>query len=132
MPWLIWTKRFVDTIDGIEAAPEEEAQPALKQRLLLLTERSIALLDELELVDGDSLEMATAVAILYDKLTKLQIVLSNPQPTDIADITTDLDKLTDTENDQPEDSIASGIPISLDNPLDVPFPEGSLEHDFFS
>lgn len=123
---------FNQAINAIELAPAE-AQPALKQRLLLLTERTLALLDGVELVDGEGEGMATAVSALFDKLTDLQIALSNPEPTSIAEIATtqtDLDAASQSA-DSESDSDASGIPVSLDNPLDVPFPEGSLEHDFF-
>ena len=124
---------LMEAIDGIHAAPEA-AQPALKQRLLLLTERTLALLDAPALANNDGLDLSRAVTALRDKLTELHIALSNPEPTAVAAVdetAANFNELTDSESNQAGNSSSSGIPVSLDNPLDVPFPEGSIEHDFF-
>ncbi|MCP4416501.1 MAG: hypothetical protein GY805_07760, partial [Chloroflexi bacterium] len=123
---------FNQAINAIDEAPEE-TQPAFKQRLLLLTERVLTLLDGLELVEGAGDEMVTAVSTLLNKLETLQLALSNPAPSpivEIAAIETELESLTESAPEA-ESNDKLNITNSLDNPLDVPFPEGSVDHDLF-
>ena len=127
---VVFEKGLDRAVLAVHQAPEA-AQPALRERLRLLAERALALIEGLDAAQNE--ESATAVTALQEKLDFLIIALNESDGEEIAQVTEMASELTAVPTPTPQPETDDDRPAigKLDDTLAVPFPEGSVDHAFF-